>query len=325
MPPVNRQVGGLSAGADAGLILQSTRPIERTRWGAESSTLSYRLRNADYPALAPDVGTLATDVTPGNADSLAAFAHLAAESLRFIHRQGSGIGILEVLYRGAIFPPGETHTAPHIEKDTSYGSVSLPFFYNGGNSIGYQDVSYRAMMRTFRYVSETDPTEAGTPLFAGTLGTNHGTVTADAGTDVLTRVAHGLKTAQRVRLSTTGTLPAPLVAGTDYYLHTVTADTFKLATSAFTAINGSAAIDITTAGSGVHTLVLMPPPPLVDGNSVALPYVISYGGGALRLVFMPSLVVTKFSAVPCGNVFEVTEADEVRIVEMSYGDAPLPP
>lgn len=51
-----------------------------------------------------------------------------------------------------------------------------------------------------------------------------------------------------VEFTTTGTLPAPLVAGTTYYVRDVSGGAFKLATAA-----GGAVLDITSAGSGVHT------------------------------------------------------------------------
>lgn len=70
--------------------------------------------------------------------------------------------------------------------------------------------------------------------------------TANASTDVLTRVAHGLKNGDEVSVSNTGGgLPAPLAASTYYFVRDVTADTFKLATTL-----GGTAINITSTGSG---------------------------------------------------------------------------
>ena len=62
-----------------------------------------------------------------------------------------------------------------------------------------------------------------------------------------------LLTGTRVRVSSTTTLPSPLAGATDYYLIRVTDSTYKLATSYANAIAGTA-IDITTTGSGTHTL-----------------------------------------------------------------------
>jgi hypothetical protein len=78
------------------------------------------------------------------------------------------------------------------------------------------------------------------------------TFTADAATDILTANGHGLVNQQVVRVSTTGGLPAPLAAVTDYYVIVIDANTFYLATSRANAIAG-VHIDITSAGTGVQT------------------------------------------------------------------------
>ena len=80
-----------------------------------------------------------------------------------------------------------------------------------------------------------------------------GTFTA-ATTDICTKTAHGLLTGNKVRVSSTTTLPAGLAAATTYYVIKIDADTFKLATSAANAAAGTA-IDITDTGTGVHSIV----------------------------------------------------------------------
>lgn len=77
-------------------------------------------------------------------------------------------------------------------------------------------------------------------------------VTANTGTDQLAVTAL-LSVGLRVRLSTTGTLPAPLAPATNYYVIAVSATAVKLATSLANAQAGTA-IDITSAGTGTHTL-----------------------------------------------------------------------
>lgn len=57
----------------------------------------------------------------------------------------------------------------------------------------------------------------------------------------------------RVQVSTTTTLPAGLSAATDYYVIKLSDTTIKLATSYANAVAGTA-IDITSTGSGTHTL-----------------------------------------------------------------------
>lgn len=77
------------------------------------------------------------------------------------------------------------------------------------------------------------------------------TFTADAGTDRLT-VARVYTTGEKVRLTTTGTLPAPLAINTNYYVIYVDDTHIRLAVTLAEAYAG-AYIDITDAGTGTHT------------------------------------------------------------------------
>jgi len=84
------------------------------------------------------------------------------------------------------------------------------------------------------------------------------TVTIDDATPGLVHwAAHGLVATTKVVFSTTGTLPAPLVAGTTYYVIAagLVAGAFEIS-----ATSGGAAINTTTAGSGTHTATANPPP-----------------------------------------------------------------
>lgn len=88
------------------------------------------------------------------------------------------------------------------------------------------------------------------------------TFTADAGTDILTLSISNANfaTGVPITVSTTGTLPAPLVAGTTYYVIRVGAastnpGTIKLATSYSNAIAGTA-IDLTTNGVPTNTILV---------------------------------------------------------------------
>lgn len=105
-----------------------------------------------------------------------------------------------------------------------------------------------------------------------------GAFSADAGTDTCTigSVSAGSTcdvlpaTGTPVRVTTNGTLPAPLTNGIVYYLIRVTDGAFKLATTYARAIAGTA-LDLTAAGSGTHTLTAGGHPLLVtDGSTVAL-------------------------------------------------------
>lgn len=73
------------------------------------------------------------------------------------------------------------------------------------------------------------------------------------GDEILESPSHGLLTEQVVRVSTSGTLPAPLLAATDYYVIVLDADSLQLATTRALAIAGTP-INITDVGVGTHTL-----------------------------------------------------------------------
>lgn len=71
--------------------------------------------------------------------------------------------------------------------------------------------------------------------------------------DTITLAQHGYANTQRVRVFSTGTLPAGLSADTDYYVIDAATNTFKLSAS-----SGGAAIDITDTGTGTHYLHTAP-------------------------------------------------------------------
>lgn len=86
---------------------------------------------------------------------------------------------------------------------------------------------------------------------------------AIAATDVCTYTTTlsrpgNILTGTRVRLTTTTTLPAGLALATDYYVIRLSDSTFKLASSYANALAGTA-IDITDAGTGVHTITWLLP------------------------------------------------------------------
>jgi hypothetical protein len=88
------------------------------------------------------------------------------------------------------------------------------------------------------------------PGFAGEAAAQ--TFTA-ATTDICTAAGHGLKTGDKVRLTTSNTLPAGLNLATTYFVIRLTADTFSLASSDANAVAGTA-VDITGTGTGTHTI-----------------------------------------------------------------------
>ena len=111
----------------------------------------------------------------------------------------------------------------------------------------------------YRVTSVTTTTAQAT---TNTLGRS-ATFTADAGTDLMTYTSvtslpSNILTGTRVRLTTTTTLPAPLATATDYYVIRMSDGTFELATTYANAIAGTQ-IDITTAGTGTHTITWLLP------------------------------------------------------------------
>jgi hypothetical protein len=111
----------------------------------------------------------------------------------------------------------------------------------------------------YRVTSVTTTTAQAT---TNTLGQSD-TFTADDTTDICTYTStannpSNILTGTRVRLTTTTTLPAPLATATDYYVIKATDSTFKLATTYANAVAGTA-INITTTGTGTHTITWLLP------------------------------------------------------------------
>lgn len=111
----------------------------------------------------------------------------------------------------------------------------------------------------YRVTSVTTTTAQAT---TNTLGQSD-TFTADDTTDICTysstaNFPSNILTGTRVRLTTTTTLPAPLATATDYYVVKQSDSTFKLATSYANAVAGTV-IDITTTGTGTHTITWLLP------------------------------------------------------------------
>ncbi len=85
-------------------------------------------------------------------------------------------------------------------------------------------------------------------------GTAPLTMTVNTGTDVCTTATHNYVTADPVTVSTSGTLPAPLVAATYYYVRVLSGTTFTLHTTAAGASANTGMVNLTTAGTGTHTV-----------------------------------------------------------------------
>lgn len=75
--------------------------------------------------------------------------------------------------------------------------------------------------------------------------------TVVAATDVFTAASHNLVNNDPVRVSTTDTLPAGIVSANTYWVIAATENTFQLSSTP-----GGSAIDVTTTGTGTHSVIL---------------------------------------------------------------------
>lgn len=92
------------------------------------------------------------------------------------------------------------------------------------------------------------PKDGGGKLTFRTAAVALGAVDTDE--DTITLSKHGLHDGQRVRVSSTGTLPDGLVAATDYWVKVVDDNTFQL----LAAETDTDAIDLEDAGTGTHSI-----------------------------------------------------------------------
>ena len=77
----------------------------------------------------------------------------------------------------------------------------------------------------------------------------------DIVTDLFTSNSHGFATGLKVQVSTTGTLPSGLLPATNYFVVVMSANTFKLSDTMAHAVAGTNIIDVTTTGSGIHSII----------------------------------------------------------------------
>lgn len=185
------------------------------------------------------------------------------------------------LFRGGGNPPADalyntgTNLTFQAVKDTTTSASTIP---HGGN---VQPNYYKylvsghavtaaattvpctmALIDVIGFYRVTSVTTTTAQATTNTLGQSD-TFTADDTTDICTwsstaNIPSNILTGTRVRLTTTTTLPGGLATATDYYVIKISDTTFKLATSYANAI-ASTAIDITTTGTGTHTVTWLLP------------------------------------------------------------------
>lgn len=94
--------------------------------------------------------------------------------------------------------------------------------------------------------------------------TNNQPISFTASGNTLTSgIPHGLLSWSSISFTTTGTPPAPLVAGTTYYAIVLTPSTIQV-----TSILGGSAITLTTAGTGTNTLQNISVDSLINGKII---------------------------------------------------------
>lgn len=149
--------------------------------------------------------------------------------------------------------------ADEVVQFTTTGTLPSPLipFHN------YRVLS-SGLTATQLQISETvggaviDITDAGTGVHSFWIRPlqDRGNVTAVAATDILTLTGKPtlfeIPNVVRMRFTTTGTLPAPLVVGNDYFALNSTGNDFQIN-------NGGSPLNITTAGTGTHSLQTIVP------------------------------------------------------------------
>ncbi len=147
------------------------------------------------------------------------------------------------------------HFASHT---TLYGAVSAAAEYINtmlGSSFTATTDGAKLIIANKLVGNTTDAVASGFPasvpvtIQQGSSGSGF----IDPNNDLFTLSNHGLTTGQRVRLSSTGVLPAGLGAGTDYYVIKIDANRIRLADSHEKAL-GNQYVNFTSRGEGTHTI-----------------------------------------------------------------------
>lgn len=92
-------------------------------------------------------------------------------------------------------------------------------------------------------------------VLSNTTPTANTITSVNTTTELFTITGNSMTDGTLVQIQSTGTVPAPLVAGTNYFVYTGgSANTFKLMATYANAIAGTSPINLTTAGTGTITL-----------------------------------------------------------------------
>jgi len=149
--------------------------------------------------------------------------------------------------------------AIYKQKGTDQGIINALRFFLGAEA-------------TIRCTARDDTWEIPLDRLGGTDATGQTCTVPDPTNDRLVLAADcHFETDDPVEFTTTGTLPAPLVPGTTYYVRDVSGGTFKLS-----ATSGGAVLDITSAGVGVHTVFNRDPGTAMCGQGYGSNWVLGF-------------------------------------------------
>lgn len=186
---------------------------------------------------------------------------LNAPKARFIARYGASLYAINCEVDGTVYANRAYKSSPALgvvtfiqgDQDIFTGSAlavdSVRYLkagmaidvYTAGTETKYADITITSVDKAADTISYS---ASSTSTFA--------TTDVSTGTDVIT-VGVNVATGTPVKVTSTTTVPAGLTSGTVYYAINVSSTTIKLATSRTNATAGTA-IDITSQGSGTHTL-----------------------------------------------------------------------
>jgi hypothetical protein len=125
------------------------------------------------------------------------------------------------------------------------GSASFPFTVQKENIVALTTGSITVSSKRYEARSNVTVNAVDETFTSTEVNTTNDTIT----------VTRDYTTGEKVRFTTTNTLPLPLAIDTDYYVIRVDATTIKIATSISNAYAGTQ-IDLTSGGTGTHTIHL---------------------------------------------------------------------
>lgn len=162
-----------------------------------------------------------------------------------------------IYYADGVTVAGNTFRNIYSHVDNGTAGTGMGYgVYEGDGACTSLTITGNNFEFTGRGVKRTNPiyvTQALTSTISGnTIRFERPTTkmfTADSGTDVITCYNHGYTNGDGVFMQSNGTIPAGISATTGYYVVDATTDTFKISTS-----YSGVALDITSAGSGIHAV-----------------------------------------------------------------------